>query len=283
MVGHAYRLLRPGGRFVLHVHNRWFNLRDRAGRRWLVADLLGMRAPGCEKGDRVMPVHQGIAGLTLRLSGSPDTWGLMCEGDLEEVYRQRSLSFSLASQLLAGLALLGGLQWWLTQQMPEHAAPLTFAAASGLQVAQNGQIIVDRTMRSVSHPNVYAAGDSAYAIGDNGRPLPMSCASAGDTSRQATDAIVGRLTGRKIPHTKLGYPGNHISLGRRDGILQPVDNQAQPKPTYVGGRKAAGIKVGILKISLWATAHPTFGLPTRKRHLAAAPDPSHQEGDRVAA
>ncbi|MER6998622.1 hypothetical protein, partial [Streptomyces sp. NPDC000410] len=30
---------------------------------------------------------------------------------------------------------------------------------------------------SVSHPNVYAAGDSAYAIGDNGLPLPMSCAS----------------------------------------------------------------------------------------------------------
>ncbi|MDD1506786.1 methyl-accepting chemotaxis protein [Pseudomonas sp. CNPSo 3701] len=75
------------------------------------------------------------AGLTLRMPGSPDTWGLMCEGDLEEVYRQRSLSFSLASQLLAGLALLGGLQWWLTQQLPEHAAPLTFAAAGGLLLA----------------------------------------------------------------------------------------------------------------------------------------------------
>ena len=29
--------LRPGGRFVLHVHNRWFHLWDRAGRRWLLA------------------------------------------------------------------------------------------------------------------------------------------------------------------------------------------------------------------------------------------------------
>ncbi|WP_049561655.1 NAD(P)/FAD-dependent oxidoreductase [Nonomuraea sp. SBT364] len=148
------------------------------------------------------------------------------------------------------------------------------AAAGGMKVTQNGQIIVDDTMRSVSHPDVYAAGDSAYAIGDNGRPLPMSCASAGSTGRQATDAIVGRLTGRKIAKSKLDYPGNHISLGRRDGILQPVDDQALARPKYVGGRKAARIKTGILQISLWATSHPTFGLPTRRRRLADTPNAS---------
>ncbi|RVX47681.1 NADH dehydrogenase FAD-containing subunit [Nonomuraea polychroma] len=151
------------------------------------------------------------------------------------------------------------------------------AAASGLEVTENGQIVVDGTMRSVSHPNVYAAGDSAYAIGDNGRPLPMSCASAGSTGRQATDAIVGRLTGRKIAKSKLDYPGNHISRGRRDGILQMVDDKAQAKPKYVGGRKAARIKTGILKISLWGISHPTFGLPKRKRRLAAAPDASAEK------
>ncbi|MFI9598056.1 NAD(P)/FAD-dependent oxidoreductase [Nonomuraea sp. NPDC052265] len=148
------------------------------------------------------------------------------------------------------------------------------AAAGGLEVTDNGRIIVDDTMRSLSHPNVYAAGDSAYAIGDNGRPLPMSCASAGSTGRQATDAIVGRLTGRKIAKSKLDYPGNHISLGRRDGILQMVDDKARPKPKYVGGRKAARIKSGILQISLWGISHPTFGLPRRKRRLAATPDVS---------
>ncbi|MFI7231708.1 NAD(P)/FAD-dependent oxidoreductase [Nonomuraea angiospora] len=148
------------------------------------------------------------------------------------------------------------------------------AAASGLEVTENGQIVVDDTMRSVSHPNVYAAGDSAYAIGDNGRPLPMSCASAGSTGRQATDAIVGRLTGRKVAKSKLDYPGNHISLGRRDGILQMVDDEAQAKPKYVGGRKAARIKSGILQISLWGISHPTFCLPKRKRRLAATPDVS---------
>ncbi|MET7491150.1 FAD-dependent oxidoreductase [Streptomyces sp900116325] len=148
------------------------------------------------------------------------------------------------------------------------------AAAGGLEVTGDGQIVVDRTMRSVSHPNVYAVGDSAYTIGDNGRPLPMSCASAGYTSMQAIAAIVARLTGRKISHTKLEYVGNHISLGRRDGILQMVDDEGVAKPKYVGGRKAARIKSGILKASLWATSHPTFGMPKRRRRLAAAPDTS---------
>ncbi|MET7999753.1 NAD(P)/FAD-dependent oxidoreductase [Nonomuraea glycinis] len=146
------------------------------------------------------------------------------------------------------------------------------AAAGGLEVTENGQIVVDRTMRSVSHPNVYAAGDSAYAIGDNGRPLPMSCASAGFTGGQAIRAIVGHLTGRKIAKGKLDYPGNHISLGRWDAILQMVDDEGQAKPKYMGGRKAARIKSGILKTSLWATSHPTFGLPKRKLRLAAARD-----------
>ncbi|WP_433211420.1 NAD(P)/FAD-dependent oxidoreductase [Microtetraspora malaysiensis] len=148
------------------------------------------------------------------------------------------------------------------------------AAASGLEVTENGRIVVDRTMRSVSYPNVYAVGDSGYAIGDNGRPLPMSCASAGFTGGQAIHAIVGRLTGRRIAKTKLVYLGNHISLGRRDGILQMVDDEGQAKPTYVGGRKAARVKAGILKMSLWANSHPTYGMPRRKRRLAAAPDVS---------
>ena len=158
----------------------------------------------------------------------------------------------------------------------------TIAAASGLDVTATGQIVVDRTMRSVSHANVYAAGDSVYAIGDNGRPLPMSCASAGYTGGQAMDAIVGRLTGREIANTKLVYPGNHISLGRRDGILQSVDDEGLPKPKHVGGRKAARIKAAIVKISLWAVSHPTFGLPKRRRRLAA-PQPSRGEDRRAAA
>lgn len=146
------------------------------------------------------------------------------------------------------------------------------AAAGGLEVADTGQIVVDRTMRSVSHPDVYAAGDCAYAIGENGRPLPMSCASAGFTNMQATAAIIARLTGSDVPTTGLKYYGNHISLGRRDAIFQMVDGNVRSKSWYLGGRTAARLKSGVIKGSGLGIAHPTFGMPKRKRSLTTAPD-----------
>ncbi|MGW6460884.1 NAD(P)/FAD-dependent oxidoreductase [Streptomyces sp. NPDC055078] len=119
------------------------------------------------------------------------------------------------------------------------------AAAGGLEVTGNGRIVVDRTMRSASHPNVYAVGDSVHTPGDNGLPLPMSCGSAGFTGRQAFEAIIGRLTGRTIANVKLVYLYNAISLGQRDGIWQSIDGEGQAKPKYMGGRKALRIKTAI--------------------------------------
>ncbi|MEV3938030.1 FAD-dependent oxidoreductase [Glycomyces sp. NPDC049804] len=142
------------------------------------------------------------------------------------------------------------------------------AAASGLAVEPNGQITVDRQMRSVSHPGVYAAGDAAFVIGENGRPLPMSCASAGFTSQQATAAIIGDLTGGKVKRTGLVYVGNHISLGRRDGILQVVDGDVRSRYA-VTGRPAARVKELILKTATWGVANPTAKLPARSHHMAA--------------
>jgi SAM-dependent methyltransferase len=76
-VAEVHRLLRPDGRFILHVHNRWFNLWSPQARRWLLVDLLRQvagRAPG---GDRVMPAHQGIAGLELHLFTRRETLRLL--------------------------------------------------------------------------------------------------------------------------------------------------------------------------------------------------------------
>ncbi|WP_026932212.1 NAD(P)/FAD-dependent oxidoreductase [Glycomyces tenuis] len=146
------------------------------------------------------------------------------------------------------------------------------AAASGLAVAATGQIAVDRQMRSLSHPDVFVAGDCAYAIAENGRPLPMSCASAGPTSKRAIAAIIEDLTGRKAPIVKLSYIGNHISLGRDDAIFQLVDGDARSRTGALLGRKAARVKGAVLKGAAWGAAHPTFGMPTRKYRLAAEVD-----------
>ncbi|WP_021593112.1 NAD(P)/FAD-dependent oxidoreductase [Actinomadura welshii] len=145
------------------------------------------------------------------------------------------------------------------------------AAAGGLEVTEDGQVVVDRTMRSVSHPDVYAVGDSVYTLGDNGLQLPMNCGSVGYTARQAIEAIVGRLTGRDIANTKLVYRYNAISLGRRDGILQLIDGAGQARTKYMGGRMAVRIKESLQRGALWGTSHPTFGMPLRRRRLTAAP------------
>ncbi|OLF05744.1 oxidoreductase [Actinophytocola xinjiangensis] len=143
------------------------------------------------------------------------------------------------------------------------------ASASGLTVEDDGRITVDRMMRSVSHPEVYAIGDSAYAIGDNGRPLPMSCASAGFTRMQATSAVIGDLTGRKVSTSALAYLGNCVSLGRRDALFQAVDGEAVSKEWSLRGRVAASFKEFVLRGAAWNQGHPTYGLPSRRHHLPA--------------
>ncbi len=67
MIAHVHRILRPGGVFVLHVHNRWFHLWTRAGRRLLLADLGGSWLGRRTAGDYEMPPHQGLGSLTMHL------------------------------------------------------------------------------------------------------------------------------------------------------------------------------------------------------------------------
>lgn len=159
----------------------------------------------------------------------------------------------------------------------------SLAAAAGLRVDEDGRVLVDAAMRSLSHPEIHAIGDCAHATGANGRPLPMSCASAGATAAQATAAIVARLTGRQESPAAPKYYGNHLSLGRRDAVFQMVDAQARAKSWYLGGRAAARLKAGVLAGAGWGIAHPTFGVPHRRRRLAAAAAAPGRSPQRAAA
>lgn len=66
-LAHIHRVLRPGGVFALHVHNRWFNVWTRPGRRLLVADVLGALLGRRPAGDYAMPPHAGLGSLTMHL------------------------------------------------------------------------------------------------------------------------------------------------------------------------------------------------------------------------
>lgn len=154
----------------------------------------------------------------------------------------------------------------------------TIAAAAGVRVNDTGRIVTDGSLRSVSHPEIYAVGDSVHVIGANGLPLPMSCASAGFTSRQAVAAIEGRLTGREFDVEPLKYLGNCIGLGERDAIFQTVGADLRPKVAFTG-RKTARFKAFVLWGAAWNVLRAGGGLPKRKRRLS----PEARLPERVAA
>ncbi|MER6142164.1 FAD-dependent oxidoreductase [Streptomyces sparsogenes] len=143
------------------------------------------------------------------------------------------------------------------------------AAATTLEVSDTGRIVVDETMRSVSHPDVYAVGDAAFAQGAGDKPLRMGCATANPMAWLAADALAARLTGRKIPRTTIGYAAQCISLGRRDAIVQRVTSDDRPTSTVLTGRTAARVKEFICASTAWGLHHPTMMAPSRRRHLAS--------------
>ncbi|MED7924369.1 FAD-dependent oxidoreductase [Nonomuraea sp. LP-02] len=144
------------------------------------------------------------------------------------------------------------------------------ARATTLEVTGTGQIVVDGTMRSVSHPDVYAIGDAAMAMGPGDKPLRMSCASGGLTAWQAADAIAARLTGGKLPATPIRYFNQCVSLGRKEGLIQYVTADDRAVRAVLTGRLAAVYKELVCKGAAWGVANPTFGLPSRRRRVTRA-------------
>ncbi|WP_326721775.1 FAD-dependent oxidoreductase [Streptomyces sp. NBC_00243] len=138
------------------------------------------------------------------------------------------------------------------------------AKATTLEVTGTGQIVVDRTMRSVSHPDVYAIGDAARVMGPGDKPLRMSCASGVPTAWQAADAITGRLTGGKLPNVPIRYYNQCISLGRKEGLIQYVTADDRAVRAALTGRVAAVYKELICKGAAWGVANPKV-IPTRRR------------------
>ncbi|MFG2357523.1 NAD(P)/FAD-dependent oxidoreductase [Streptomyces sp. NPDC048521] len=140
------------------------------------------------------------------------------------------------------------------------------ALATTLEVTDTGRIVVDRTMRSVSHPDVYAVGDAAMALGSGDRPLRMSCASGVLMAWQAADAIAARLTSGKLPNVPLRYFNQCISLGRREGLIQFVTADDRAVRAALTGRTAAVYKELVCKGAAWGVANPLL-LPARRRRV----------------
>lgn len=108
---------------------------------------------------------------------------------------------------------------------------------SGLAVTERGLIRVDDMLRSMSHPDIYAAGDAAAF--DNMR---MACATAEPMAAHAADNIVAALNGKAEHPFSFGYGGRCISLGRKAGLVQLVQRDDTPIERIITGRTGALIK-----------------------------------------
>jgi NADH dehydrogenase FAD-containing subunit len=135
------------------------------------------------------------------------------------------------------------------------ASPL--AAESGLAVDARGRIVVDATLRSVSHPSVLAIGDAA-AIRLAWGEIHGTCQSGIPSGAHAADNL-GRLArGRKLKPFRFGYWHQPVSLGRNDAVIQFTKRNDEPRRLHLTGSRAVRYKE-------YVTASPptTFRLSRR--------------------
>jgi NADH dehydrogenase len=85
--------------------------------------------------------------------------------------------------------------------------PSAVAAAAGVERDRRGRIVTDATMRSVSHPNVWAIGDCAAIPGPDGKPYPALAQHAVRQAKHVAHnirAVVGRREPKPFAYQMLG-------------------------------------------------------------------------------
>lgn len=115
------------------------------------------------------------------------------------------------------------------------------AAEAGLTVDERGLVIVDDTLRSVSHPEIFAVGDSALVRQAYG-VIHGTCQSGIPTGAHAADEIARLLRGKKPKPFRFAYMHQPVSLGRKDGVIQFTRPDDSPRRFYLVGRSAVAYK-----------------------------------------
>ena len=121
------------------------------------------------------------------------------------------------------------------------------AKCAGFAVNESGQILVDAEMRSISHPEIYAVGDSATFVTEVGLNIRMACATAMPMGVHAVDNLVARYRGESAKPFAFGYVLQCVSLGRHEGLVQWVNSKDEPKERIITGRLGAWIKEAIVR------------------------------------
>ncbi|KRV50939.1 hypothetical protein AQ490_13445 [Wenjunlia vitaminophila] len=126
------------------------------------------------------------------------------------------------------------------------------AARSGLAVYRDGRAMVDQMLRSVSHPDVWVVGDAAALAVPRAGVIRMACMTAMPVAAHAADTINALTSGQEPKPFRFRYLVQCVSLGRRDGVIQPVRADDCPLNWVLTGRTAAWVKERMCRLSFLA-------------------------------
>lgn len=183
--------------------------------------LLGRQEPGSMMGQKARAY----------LNAALDRLGVQVRSGVE-----------VAKVLPDGVRLVGGehvsadAMLWTTGV---RVSPL--AAAAGLTVDDRGRIVTDPSLRSVSHPNVYAIGDAA-AVQQRFGVIHGTCQSGIPTGIHAAASIGRELKGKQPKAFRFGYIHQPVSLGRHDAVIQFTHPDDTPGRFHLTGRWAVAYK-----------------------------------------
>lgn len=133
-------------------------------------------------------------------------------------------------------------------------------ALAGLDTDEQGRIVTDPMLRSVSHPNVYAIGDAA-AIRQRYGLMHGTCQGGMPTGVHAAVSIVRELRGERPRPFRFGYLHAPVSLGRRDAVVQFTRPDDSPKRWYLSGRPAVWYKETVSSAP-WPSFHRMLAMPS---------------------
>lgn len=151
------------------------------------------------------------------------------------------------------------------------------AARSGLPCNREGRLLVDENLRVQGQPRLLAAGDGAAVQLENGPVLRLSCNAALPLGATAGGNLAALMAGREPEPFRFGYLLRCISLGRREGLIQFVDECDAPRAKIWTGWRARWTKEAICRMTWMAPWLELRGLrsywwpknrPTQAAHTA---------------
>lgn len=233
---------------------------------------LAARLRALPVGARVMVVGGGLTGIEaaaeikesfphlrvhlLSRGAIADTWSAAARRHLLDSFKRLGVVlYENVDVQAVGAGNLMAAQGELAFELCVWAAGFGLPAlprASGLAVDARGRIRVDPQLRSISHPQVYAAGDIAAPAPGTEPPVPMGCKSALPLGAHVADNLVRELSGQPPHDFSFAVRFFCVSLGRRDGLIQWPDSEGRLLGRVLTGRRAAWFKEGICKSTWWA-------------------------------